>query len=108
MSNKAFLLLLLLFASPSVMAIDCPAGSHPWTDSWGNPICQSFESGNTTSIQGSTSNCPAGTHPWTDSWGNPICQSFDSKQEFHDTSKGCPTGTHPWTDSWGNPVCQEF
>lgn len=108
MKRRSILAALLLMFRGVVYALDCPAGSYPWVDSYGNNICKSHGSGGTTSIQGSTRNCPAGTHPWVDSYGNNVCQSFDNKQQYHDTSKGCPAGTHPWVDSWGNNICKPF
>lgn len=86
----------------------CPIGSHEWIDQWGNRICRRIDTGQTTTIRGSTENCPMGTHPWVDSWGNKICKSFDGVKEFHDTSQGCPIGSHPWPDQWGNSSCRRF
>jgi hypothetical protein len=90
------------------VAQQCPTGSHPWVDQWGNRICKSFDSGGTTTIQGSLKNCPTGTHPWTDEWGNRICKSFEGNKQYYDTSKGCPVGFHPWVDNWGNRVCRKL
>jgi len=98
----------LLFAVSLVAIASCPAGSHPWVDKWGNQICKTFGSGQTTSIQGTTENCPAGTHPWVDGWGNRICKSLEGDRHYHDTSKGCPAGTHSWVDDWGNRICKRF
>jgi len=84
---------------------NCPAGSSPWIDEWGNKICKRLDSGQTTTVQGSLKNCPTGSSPWTDEWGNRVCKDFANNKQYYDTSKGCPTGTHPWTDSWGNRVC---
>jgi hypothetical protein len=86
----------------------CPTGSYPWMDNWGNQICKTFNTGETRSIQGSTSRCPAGSYPWVDNWGNQICQSFQDRQPYYDTSKGCPIGTYQWVDNWGNQVCRRF
>jgi hypothetical protein len=86
----------------------CPVGTYPSVDSWGNRICKSFDGGGTRSIEGNLNNCPVGTHPGIDSWGNRMCQSSDSPQKFNDTSKGCPLGTYPWVDSSGNSVCKSF
>jgi hypothetical protein len=89
-------------------AQQCPIGSFPWVDSWGNQICKSFGTGQTTTIQGNLDNCPTGTHPWVDNWGNQVCQSFNGGQQYYDTSPGCPVGTYPWVDNWGNQVCRQF
>ncbi len=89
-------------------AQQCPVGSFPWVDQWGNQICKRSDSGRTTTIEGSLDKCPTGTYPWVDSWGNHICRSFQGGGQFYDTSKGCPTGTYPWVDDWGNPVCKRF
>jgi len=93
---------------PTAGFADCPIGSYPWTDMWGNQICKRFGDGSTATIQGNLDNCPIGTHPWTDMWGNQICKSFSGGNQFYDTSEGCPIGTVPWTDMWGNPVCRRF
>ena len=103
---RLVLLLCLIWTAPA-LAIDCPIGSHPWVDSWGNQICKSF-SGGTTATQGSLDSCPVGSHPGVDNWGNRVCQSFTSNQRFYDTSGGCPTGTYQWVDSWGNRICKPF
>lgn len=86
---------------------NCPVGSYPWVDNWGNAICKSFDTGQTKSIQGSTTNCPVGSYPWTDKWGNKICKAHNSNQQYYDTSKSCPIGFHPWVDNWGNPICKK-
>lgn len=98
----------LAFAAAFAAIAACPVGSYPWIDQWGNQICKRFDSGQTTTIQGSTQNCPTGTHPWVDEWGNAICKSFQGNQQYYDTSKGCPAGTYPWVDDWGNRVCKRF
>jgi hypothetical protein len=106
---SAVLFVLVYAALPSQLsAQDCPIGSHPWVDNWGNRICKSFQGGRTTEIEGTLEKCPVGTYSWVDNWGNRICKSFQGGQEFHDTSKGCPIGTHPWVDKWGNAVCKKF
>jgi len=97
----------LTLSMPAANA-NCPAGSHPWTDQWGNQICRDFGNGATRSIRGGLKNCPVGTHRSVDSWGNAVCQSFGGKQRYYDTSRGCPIGTHRWTDRWGNAVCKRF
>jgi hypothetical protein len=96
----------------NALAIDCPIGSHPWVDTWGNQICKRFGDGSSTVIQGSTTNCPAGYHPSIDNWGNKTCQSFvtpsSPSQRSYDASQGCPIGTLPSVDIWGNQVCKSF
>jgi hypothetical protein len=86
----------------------CPVGSYEWVDNWGNKICKSFESGNTTTIEGSTSRCPTGTYQWLDNWGNIICKSYQGNQQYYDTSRGCPTGMYEWLDNWGNKICKSY
>lgn len=86
----------------------CPTGSYALVDNWGNQICKTFDTGETRSIQGSTSRCPIGSHPWVDEWGNQICKAFQGGQQYYDTSKGCPIGMYPWVDNWGNSVCRRF
>ena len=103
---KVYAIALLAFLPTAALA-DCPIGSHPWTDSWGNQICKRF-GGGTVSIEGSLDNCTIGSHPWQDSWGNRTCKSFGGRQQFYDTSGGCPIGTHEWVDSWGNEVCKRL
>jgi hypothetical protein len=92
----------------SANAQQCPIGSYPWVDSWGNEICKGFGTGQTTTIQGDLENCPVGTHPWVDNWGNQVCQSFNGGTQYYDTSQGCPVGTYQWVDNWGNQVCRRF
>jgi hypothetical protein len=103
---------IIMFAAivlPTSAALaDCPIGSFPWVDNWGNKICKRFDDGSTATTQGSLNNCPAGTHPWVDNWGNRICQAFQGGQQYYDTSAGCPIGTFKWVDTWGNPVCKSF
>ncbi len=101
-------LLVLMSLTLPAHAQQCPVGSHPWVDQWGNRICKRFDSGQTTTIEGSLDKCPTGSYAWVDSWGNRICKSFEGGGQFYDTSKGCPTGTYPWVDDWGNPVCKRF
>jgi hypothetical protein len=93
---------------PTSGEANCPVGSYPWTDQWGNSICKRFSTGQPSTIEGTLSRCPTGTHPWVDNWGNQVCQSFDQRQRFYDTSKGCPVGSYEWVDSWGNKVCKFF
>jgi hypothetical protein len=106
--RKTIAALLLVSGSIVPSYADCPFGSHPWVDNWGNQTCRMFGSGQTTTIQGSLDNCPTGTHPWTDNWGNRICKSFSGNSQYYDTSGGCPFGTHPWVDNWGNQACKRF
>ncbi len=104
----AVLVALLLASFPGTSEAACPVGSYPWTDSWGNRICKTFDTGQPSSIEGNLSRCPVGTHPWVDSWGNKVCQSFDDRQRYYDTSRGCPVGSYEWVDSWGNKACKFF
>jgi hypothetical protein len=86
----------------------CPIGSFPSVDNWGNQICKTLDTGQTTTIQGSVENCPVGTHPWVDTWGNKICQSFTGGSQYYDASGGCPIGMYQWVDNWGNKICRSF
>jgi len=104
---RIFLTLLLLLLSTPAFT-ECPPGTYPWVDEWGNKICKSIDNDQTRSIEGSTKECPPGTHPWVDEWGNPICEGDLEDQQFYDTSKGCPPGTYPWVDEWGNPICIKY
>ena len=92
-------------------AQQCPVGSHPWVDSWGNQICQRFADQSTATTQiPRGQQCPNGAYPTVDSWGNQICRTFDSpsgpRTDYYDTSRGCPIGMFPWVDTWGNSVCK--
>jgi hypothetical protein len=98
----------IFVAGVAANAHACPIGSFPSVDSWGNQICKTLDTGQTTTIQGSVENCPIGTHPWVDNWGNKICQSFTGGAQYHDTSGGCPIGAYQWVDNWGNKVCRQF
>ncbi len=89
-------------------AQNCPVGSFPWVDNWGNSICKSFDTGQTRLLEGTLDRCPPGTFQWVDNWGNRICKSFGGSNQFYDTSEGCPIGTYSWVDNWGNPVCKRF
>ena len=106
------LVFILSFAVTMPAVAECPIGSYPWADAWGNQICKRFGSGSTSAVSGSLDKCPTGTHPWVDNWGNKICQSFNapgqSAQHLYDTSRGCPIGTFAWTDTWGNAICKRF
>jgi hypothetical protein len=87
----------------------CPIGTHPWTDNWGNPICQSFATGAAVTTQANAiTGCPNGAFPSMDTMGNKVCKEFGSGATYYDTSHGCPNGYHPWTDQWGNPTCQAY
>src|SRR5262245_837899 len=106
---------ILLGQTIQTFAIQCPVGSYPWTDNWGNQICKRFDSGAPSVTQGNPYNaggCPTGSYPWMDSWGNKICQTYampnQPQQRYYDTSRGCPVGTYPWRDNWGNPVCKRY
>ena len=102
---------MLAMTAGEAAAINCPVGSMPWVDTWGNQICRSL-GGGTTAIEGSLSECPIGTHPGVDSWGNQVCKSFQTpaapSRQYYDTSRGCPIGTFEWTDMWGNATCKRF
>ena len=95
-------------AGAAVTAHACPIGSFPSVDNWGNQICKTLDTGQTTTIQGSVENYPIGTYPWVDTWGNKVCQVFTGGAQYHDTSSGCPVGTYQWVDGWGNKVCRQF
>jgi hypothetical protein len=99
---------ILVASLASSTRAECPTGSFPWVDSWGNQICRRFGDGSTATTQPSQPGCPTGTHPWVDSWGNSVCQSFNGGQRYYDTSQGCPNGTYPWIDNWGNRICKFF
>ena len=102
---RCYLLVAVIAILPSMAnAVDCPFGSHPWVDQWGNQICKRFTDGSTSAVQGSLDNCPFGSHPWVDQWGTRTCKSFSGNRQLYDTSQGCPMGTHPWVDTWGNQV----
>jgi hypothetical protein len=102
----------LAFWPSMAFSIDCPIGSYPSVDQWGNQACKPFGGGPPTVVQGTLDNCPIGSHPWVDQWGNRVCQTFQQPQQptqqFYDTSKGCPVGMYPWVDNWGNPTCKRF
>lgn len=95
--------LLLLLVSGSVSA-QCPLGTLPAVDAWGNAICRE-QGGHIRSIEGSLHKCPLGAYAWKDSWGNEVCKSSDTGQNFY-APGGCPMGSYPWVDRWGNKVCQ--
>jgi hypothetical protein len=92
----------------AAQARQCPLGSYPWTDSWGNSICKRFDGGGTAAIRGSLTKCPTGSFPSVDSWGNRTCKTFRGGVQYYDTSRGCPIGTYRWNDNWGNPICRRF
>src|SRR5215475_1209328 len=100
------LAILLLMVAQTEAA--CPVGSYPWVDQWGTQICKRFDSGSTSTIEGTLDRCPVGSYPWVDSWGNRICRSFGGGGDAYDTSRGCPTGFYPWVDAWGNRTCKAF
>jgi hypothetical protein len=93
---------LLVFWSSAALAINCPIGSFPSVDRWGNQTCQSLGGGPPSTVQGSLDNYPMGTHPWVDQWGTKICKSYSApaqqQLQLYDTSKGCPMGTYSWVD----------
>lgn len=96
------------FGHSATAQMQCPVGTYPWQDNWGNQTCRSFTTQQDVITQTDQTGCPVGSHPWVDEWGNEICQAFDSNKRYYDTSKGCPVGMHPWQDRWGNPTCQPF
>ena len=94
-------------------AQQCPMGSYPSVDSWGNQICRrvSDQSAATAQVpRGQT--CPNGAYPTVDGYGNQICRSFNTpnqpRTDYYDTSRGCPMGSYPSVDSYGNNVCKRF
>jgi len=115
MKIAAALILAALFAGgvTPAQAQQCPVGSAPWVDTWGNRICRRMDDGSTATTElprGQT--CPTGATPWVDNFGNRICRSMalpgQPRTDYYDTSKGCPAGTHEWIDKWGNKVCKPF
>lgn len=104
-----YLIIGLLFCGLSPIAFaNCPAGTFPNIDNWGNEVCVSSSGGNRT-IRGNAPGCPGGTVPEFDSWGNATCVSIDQpSRRYYDTSKGCPGGTIPDFDDYGNQVCKPF
>lgn len=108
MRGKFVIALLTLLWPNAALAINCPLGSYPWADAWGNQICKRYDDGSTSRVQGGIDNCPIGTHPWVDQWGNRTCKSVNSPQQLYDTAPGCPMGTFPSVDNWGNRVCKRF
>ena len=52
---------LLALSCYGAAAIECPVGSYPWVDNWGNQICRRFGDGSTATIQPSTPGCPTGS-----------------------------------------------
>lgn len=91
----------------------CPAGSFPWVDTWGNHICRRYSGQSTATAEAPQGQaCPTGSYPWTDDRGNKICRSYQTgnqpQTDYYDTSKGCPIGTYEWTDNWGNKVCKRY
>lgn len=105
--------LLTTLAAPAFAQQQCPIGSYPWVDSWGNQTCKRHGDGSTATTQAPRGmTCPTGSFPWVDSWGNKICRTHDTpskpRTDYYDTSKGCPVGTYQSVDSWGNNVCKKF
>jgi hypothetical protein len=105
---KTILVVVLSLLALPADAGQCPVGTYPWVDRWGNRVCKRFWDGGIAAIEGKGGECPAGTHPWVDSWGNRTCRAFDGGRQYYDISEGCPTGTYRWTDSWGNGICRRF
>jgi hypothetical protein len=78
MRRELFAAALLAFL-PSVATIEggldnCPVGTQPWTDMWGNRTCRSLSGGG--QYYDTSQGCPIGTVRWTDMWGNPVCKRF--------------------------------
>ena len=97
-------------AAPAA-AQNCPIGSYPSVDSWGNNICKRTGGGGTASVQApSGGGCPIGSYPTVDRYGNQVCRQPGSSSrpqtDYYDTSKGCPIGSYPSVDSYGNKVCK--
>lgn len=102
-----------VFGSSPAASQQCPVGSYPWVDSWGNSICRRHSDGSTATTEvPRNQTCPTGAFPWVDSWGNRICRTHGDAEgrrtDYYDTSKGCPVGTHQTVDGYGNPVCKRF
>jgi hypothetical protein len=92
-------------------AQQCPAGTFPTVDSWGNQVCKRLSDQSTAMVQKPPGQaCPNGAHPAVDNFGNQICRSeamgSQPQTDYYDTSKGCPAGTIPWVDTFGNHVCK--
>lgn len=96
----------------AVLAINCPIGSFPSIDQWGNQVCRPIGGGAPNAAQGTLDNCPIGSFPSIDTYGNRVCKTFSSPQqpsrEYYDTSQGCPIGTFTSIDNFGNSVCKGF
>lgn len=95
------------------LAQQCPMGSFPSVDSWGNQVCKRFGDQSTATAQVQRGQqCPNGAYPTVDNFGNQICRSFNAPNQpgtdYYDTSKGCPMGTFPTVDTYGNNVCKRF
>jgi len=98
----------ILLGMTAAQARQCPRGSYPWTDNWGNSICKRHDGGGIATIRGSLAKCPTGSFPSADSWGNRTCKTFAGGTHYYDTSRKCPLGTYRWADNWGNPICRRF
>lgn len=99
--------------TPARAQQQCPMGSYPAFDSWGNQVCKRFNDQSTAVTrvpQGQQ--CPNGAYPTVDRYGNQICRSFGTanqpRTDYYDTSQGCPTGTYQSVDRWGNRVCKRY
>ncbi|HEX3367831.1 hypothetical protein [Phenylobacterium sp.] len=102
---------IFLSCSPAV-AQQCPMGSFPSVDSFGNRVCQRIaNSGPATTQTPRGQQCPNGAYPTVDNFGNRIYRSeggFNQpKTDYYDTSKGCPMGMFPSVDQFGNKVCKK-
>jgi len=98
---------------PAAWAQQCPNGSYPTVDSFGNNICKSISDGRPQTTQvPHGQQCPNGAYPTVDKFGNNICRSMSTpnqpRTDYYDTSKGCPVGMIPSVDSFGNNVCKRF
>jgi len=49
-------------------------GDHGEVDSWGNTVCQKFNSSQ--QFYDTSKGCPVGAFQWVDEWGNQICKKF--------------------------------
>jgi hypothetical protein len=98
---------------PAAQAQQCPAGTYPSVDTWGNQVCKRFSDNSAAAVQTPHNQaCPNGAYPTVDKWGTQVCRTFDTpnqpRTDYYDTSKGCPVGSLPSMDSWGNKVCKPF
>ncbi len=100
-------------ALPAHAQLQCPNGSYPALDSYGNNICRRFSDQSTAVTQTPQGQqCPNGAYPTIDGYGNTICRSFATPNQpttdYYNTSHGCPNGTYQSIDTYGNQVCKRF